>query len=283
MPIYRGMVSASSTAGSPSLDHDAAVWRLAIDRALAGDIEPEIVFQPIVDFVRGTVAGYEALARFPGPPDAGPEDWFARAVAQDRLADFEAVTMARSLTGLAALPANTFLTINVTPALLGAPALDQILALFGRLDRLVIEVTEHMVIDDYGRIRDAIGRLRAAGALFAVDDAGAGYASMRHVLALRPDFVKLDHQFVAGCDGDPARVALIEAVRGLASRLDATIVAEGVERREELDCLMRLGVPLAQGWFLGYPHATFATAEPDARQVIRRSAGASTTVRACWR
>lgn len=264
-----GMTLRASTDGRPAAGPDTPLWAAAIERAISGASVPAIVHQPIVDLVRGTVTGYEALARFAGPPEAGPDTWFAHAAVQGRLAEFEAAILVRSIGGLAALPPNTFLTINVTPALLGSSALDDMLAPFGRLDRLVIEVTEQMPIDDYGRVREAIGRLRDAGALFAVDDAGAGYASMRHVLAVRPDFVKLDRQHVAGCDGDPARVALIEAVGNLASRLDASMIAEGVERAEELDCLTRLGVPLAQGFLLGRPQAGFTPPASAAREVGR--------------
>lgn len=262
-----GMTSRPPADRRPAAAPDATTWSAAIERAISGERVPAIVHQPIVDLVRGTVTGYEALARFAGPPDAAPDTWFAHAAVQGRLAEFEAAILVRSIGGLATLPPDTFLTINVTPALLGSAELDAMLAPFGRLDRLVIEVTEQMPIEDYGVIRDAVGRLRDAGALFAVDDAGAGYASMRHVLALRPDFVKLDRQHVAGCDSDPARVALIEAVANLASRLDALLIAEGVERAEELDCLTRLGVPLAQGWLLGHPQTGFTPPPSAAREV----------------
>jgi EAL domain-containing protein (putative c-di-GMP-specific phosphodiesterase class I) len=89
-----------------------------------------------------------------------------------------------------------------------------------------------------------------------VDDAGAGYASFRHILNLRPDVIKVDISLVQGIDADPAQQALVESLLVFADRSDATLLAEGVERPEELDLLTRLGVPLVQGYLLGRPSLT---------------------------
>src|SRR6185295_20126735 len=97
--------------------------------------------------------------------------------------------------------------------------------------------------------------LRERGAKVAVDDVGAGYSSMRHVMEMRPDFVKIDRGLVAGLDRDAAKLAIIASLASFASRIDATVIAEGVERLEEVDALVRLGVPLAQGFVFARPNA----------------------------
>lgn len=239
----------------------------AIAQVLDGQLVPDVAFQPIVDLKRGCAAGYEALARFPGPR-ASPDRWFNLAASLGLGMELEFVTTQVALRYLGDLPPNTFLTINVTPAMLASERWEAVLAPYERLDRLVVEVTEHEAINDYEHAKAAREHIRARGALFAVDDAGSGYASMQHVLALRPDFVKLDRLFITDCDRDQARVALVEAMGNLASRLDAWVIAEGVERREELECLVRLGTPLAQGWFLGKPGPAWAEPLPDARALL---------------
>jgi EAL domain-containing protein (putative c-di-GMP-specific phosphodiesterase class I) len=142
------------------------------------------------------------------------------------------------------LPANTFLSVNVSPeALLSSDVQDALASAEGGLGRLVIEVTEQSRVEDYAELARALARSRAAGAAVAVDDTGAGYASLAHVMRLRPEFVKLDRGLVADADLDPAKLALIEAVGAFAARLDAWIVAEGIERRAEQELLIGLVVP----------------------------------------
>ena len=112
--------------------------------------------------------------------------------------------------------------------------------------------------------------MRAAGALLAVDDAGAGFASLKHITVLRPDFVKVDRDLVAGIDTDETKAAVVEALGMFTSRLDAWLVAEGVETTGELDRLLSLRVPLAQGYGLGLPQPVMAAAHPDAVALCRR-------------
>ncbi len=256
-------------------------WDRALDDVLAGARSPDVHFQPIVDLTRGVVAGYEALARFPGPPQAAPDRWLAEAAKRGSGVALECLALARALSSIGLLPLNTFLTVNVSPATLASAAWTHTLSDYDRLDRLVIEVTEHAAIEDYDEARRALDAARGRGALFAVDDTGSGYASMQHVLLLRPDFVKLDRAFVTACDQDPARVALIEAIGSLAATLDAWLIAEGVETAEELHCLMRLGVPLAQGWLLGKAEPAWApilTAGSTAIRMHQRRASDGLTV-----
>jgi EAL domain-containing protein (putative c-di-GMP-specific phosphodiesterase class I) len=149
------------------------------------------------------------------------------------------------------LPEGAFLTMNVSPAVaLGAgKRLRRLLA--GETRPLVLELTEHVAIDDYGRLRSAIAELGEVE--IAVDDAGAGYASMRHILEIRPAFAKLDISLVRGIDGDELRQAMAAGFQYYALRTGCRLIAEGVETEEEAAALRVLGVDLGQGYLFGRP------------------------------
>jgi EAL domain-containing protein (putative c-di-GMP-specific phosphodiesterase class I) len=231
----------------------AIEWEHELGRVLASPELVRPVFQPLVDLQHGVVCGWEMLARFQSPVQAPPPDWFAAA---DRLGvsgRLEALLIDAGLAARAALPANTFLTINVTPGALTSPEVHEAFAAAGSLGGVVVEITEQAAVDDYDQVGRVLDGLRSRGASIAVDDAGAGYASLSHIVALRPQFVKLDRALVCDLDHDEAKVAVIEAFGSFANRIDAWIVAEGVERRGELDRLLQIGVPLAQGYGLARP------------------------------
>jgi EAL domain-containing protein (putative c-di-GMP-specific phosphodiesterase class I) len=114
---------------------------------------------------------------------------------------------------------------------------------------LVLELTEHVAIDDYRLVRKALAKL--GDVEIAVDDAGAGYASLRHILELRPAFAKLDISLVRGIDNDELRQAIAAGFGYFALRTGCRLVAEGVESQDEADTLRRLGIELAQGYLFG--------------------------------
>lgn len=119
---------------------------------------------------------------------------------------------------------------------------------------LLVEVTERERIDDYGAFRTAVAAI-APGVLLAIDDAGAGFSSLRHILELWPDFVKLDRSLVQEIDRDPARQALVAGMQHFATATDCQLIAEGIETQGEADALVELGVPFGQGFHLGRPAA----------------------------
>jgi hypothetical protein len=125
------------------------------------------------------------------------------------------------------------------------------------------------VLADYPTLVAAVAELRLRDAKLAVDDAGTGYAGLQHLMVLRPDLVKLDRALVAGCDRDPAKAALIEMLGRFTGQLDAWVLAEGVERTAELESLIRLRVPLAQGYLLGRPAEPWATLPGELAATIR--------------
>jgi EAL domain-containing protein (putative c-di-GMP-specific phosphodiesterase class I) len=254
------------------------------DRLLASACRGEglsAAYQPIVDTSRGTVVGYEALARFPGYAEKNPEVWFSAAREHGKAAELEAAALRKALEARDALPANCFLTLNVSPELLTSESIRSVWREQGQLGGLIVELTEQTPIESYVELEPDLNQLRAAGALIAVDDAGAGYAGLRHLLALRPSMIKIDRALIQDVDRDEAKRALIGMLGAFASRVDAWILAEGVERVEELDALVSLGVPLVQGYCLARPAPPWAGIDLDLahRLASTRPAAHKTVIR----
>jgi EAL domain-containing protein (putative c-di-GMP-specific phosphodiesterase class I) len=238
----------SSTPSSPKAERET------VEAVLADPTLIRPVFQPIVDLRRSAVKGYEMLARLANDPAGSPPQWLAAAERHGLGNALEATLVAAGLDAREHLPRGTYLSINVSPGALVSPEVRAALdAAPGGLDQVVVEITEQKPVDDYDALALVLDRARAAGARVAVDDAGAGYASLQHVLRLRPEYVKLDRGLIADADADPAKLALIEAVGLFAARLDASLVAEGIERRAEQETLAGLAVPLGQGYLFGRP------------------------------
>jgi len=249
-------------------------WVPALERVLRGQ-GFSLAFQPIVDLKHAAAVGYEALSRFEPPAGIGevaPPEWFEAARRLGVGAELEARVVATALDARDRLPPNTFLTINLSPWVVDTPPVRRVLEGPRGLHRVVLEITENAIVEDYAVLEEAFASLRGRGAYLAVDDAGAGYASLAHILRLRPDFVKLDRELVVGVDHDEAKLALVEMFGHFAGRVDAWLLAEGVETVAELASLTRLSVPLAQGYFLGRPAAHWATLPSEVRQLLLRSA-----------
>jgi EAL domain-containing protein (putative c-di-GMP-specific phosphodiesterase class I) len=242
-----------SVAGPITRDrgHDVR-WRALLTRALTGE-GVSTHFQPVVDLETGTLVGYEALTRFPGYPVSDPEQWFVAAREQDRSPALESLTLRRALAAREHLPSGAFLAVNVGPELLDHPDLDRVWDEHPDLSGVVVELTEHARIDSYTSLEPALDRLRTAGAMIAIDDVGAGYAGLQHLVGLRPQIIKLDRNVIAGIDRDETKRALVELIGMFASRIDAAVLAEGIEHVGELQTVMSLGVELAQGYLLGRP------------------------------
>ncbi|WP_245753788.1 EAL domain-containing protein [Geodermatophilus ruber] len=234
---------------------------------LADPDDLTLLFQPIVDLAAARVAGYEVLSRFPGT--AGPDVWFAAAAECGLAAELEALAIVKALATVPRLPDNTFLTVNVSPHLLGTAPIQEALATRPDLQRVAIELTEHTPVDDLAQLHRQTEELRARGALIALDDAGSGYSGLQQMAALRPQLVKLDRALVSHVDTDPVRTALAEMVGEFAGRIDAWLLAEGIETVGELAVFARLGVPLAQGWLLGRPAPDFLPLSAEATRLVR--------------
>ena len=233
---------------------------------LIATADVEMTFQPVVDLRTGHTLGLEALARFPvsfGPP----EQLFASA---DRLGlglELERLTISEAWKEIAHVEREQFVAFNVSPkSLLQLAKVAQTRPDLP-LPQVVVEVTEQAIVENYGDLRDVLGPLRARGLRIAVDDAGAGYASLRHIVELRPDFIKIDRSLVHGVTDDEVRQSAIEAFVLLSQSLGVTIIAEGIEQPRDLLMLRSLGVQAAQGYLLGRPESRAAQ---EGRSVVRR-------------
>jgi EAL domain-containing protein (putative c-di-GMP-specific phosphodiesterase class I)/DNA-binding response OmpR family regulator len=217
-------------------------------------------FQPIVDLATDRIVGYEALTRF---DDATrPDRRFADAAAVGLGLELEAACLAAAAEAWPRDDRLGWLSLNVSPdLLLERRRLRN--ALPGGIGPVVLEVTEHVAIEDYVAIRDAVSSI-AANVRVAVDDAGAGFASFRHILELRPDFVKLDIGLVHQIDRDAIRQALVAGIVYFARQSGCRLVAEGIETPGERAQLRTLGVDLGQGYLLGRPWP-FTTMDHDRR------------------
>lgn len=212
----------------------------------------ELVFQPVIRLSDGAVVGYESLCRFPGAERRSPARWFADAVKAGRALELELLAAGKALQALTRLPPATRLSINVSPETIVAEAFARLLSGHD-ISRLVIEITEHSDVEDYERLRVAVQRLQHRGAQLAIDDTGAGFASLRHVLHLAPDIIKLDISLTHGIEHDRRRQTLASAILTFAVGTQAVVVVEGIETREVLEMLKQLGVHYGQGYYLGRP------------------------------
>ena len=204
-------------------------------------------FQPIVDMRSGEILGYEALTRF--GDGSLPDRAFQDAATAGVGLELEAATIKVALEASADLPAGRFLDINVSPDLVMAREPLRGLLASSPID-VILEITEHVSVRDYAELREAIVAL-GSDIRFSVDDAGAGFASMRHILELAPTQVKLDRALVAQIDTDPARQALATGLVHFARTINVMLIAEGVETAAERDTLLRLGVDVGQGFLFG--------------------------------
>ena len=223
-----------------------------VRRVLAeGDVVTHV--QPIVDLATREPVAYEALARFPNRLD-GPATVFSDAAAAGLGVELEELAARAALATAPRLPSGRPLGVNLSPQALLRPEVVQLLLDHADLGLdLAVEVTEHAPVDDYEALVGALADVRRAGVLLVVDDAGAGYASFRHVLRLAPDVVKLDIALVSDVHADPAKRAMVTAMVSFAAATSARLVAEGVELETEATALRSLGVGYAQGNLFGCP------------------------------
>jgi EAL domain-containing protein (putative c-di-GMP-specific phosphodiesterase class I) len=211
-----------------------------------------MVGQPIVNIDTGEVLGVEALARFGTAWAGGPEECFRQARRLGLAVQLELAAAEVALDEFSKLPDDAFLAINVGPETIASGEFQRLLAAH-QPERIVIELTEHMRVDDYNDFRSRIEAIRALGTRLAIDDTGAGFSSLAHILNLSPDLIKLDRLLVRGIDQDPARRAVAQSLISLAKDTGAAVVAEGIETSGELETIRRFGFRYAQGYLLARP------------------------------
>ncbi len=210
------------------------------------------VYQPIWDLKTARPVGLEALVRFLPKPYRPPNEWFADAEATGIAVDLEVEVMRRAMNALEVMPPDLYLSLNASPALVLSGRLAELLA-SAQPERIILEITEHAIVDSYDDLTEALAPLRRSGIRVAIDDAGAGYSTLQHILQLAPDRIKLDMSLTRSVDTNPARRALVLAMVLFARETGAVLIAEGIETRGEFETLVELGVAKGQGYFLGRP------------------------------
>jgi EAL domain-containing protein (putative c-di-GMP-specific phosphodiesterase class I) len=229
-----------------------------VDLLLSGRVRS--VFEPIVDAKSLTVFGYEALVRGPEESSFGsPLELFSMAEQEDLLFELDCLCRRKALEGAVDFPEGAKLFINIRPTAIHDPSF-QPDALTRTLDACglaptdcVFEISEQESIENYAIFREARDAYGKLGFQFALDDTGAGYASLEAVMELEPEFIKVDRAFVQGIDEDPARQNMLRAFLAIARDMNARIIGEGLDKLEELRMLGELGIHFGQGWLFGKP------------------------------
>ena len=207
--------------------------------------------QPIVDLETGEIVSVEALSRFDTDPYRPPNEWFAEAWSVGLGIELELAAARNAARYISRLTSKVSLAVNVSPATILTPEFVDEFSIHG--SRLTVEVTEHAAVEDYQKLLQGIEPLTDVGIKLAVDDVGAGYASLSHILELAPDVVKLDITLTKDVERDVARHALVAALVTFADRVDARLVAEGIETEAARDVLRELGVRFGQGNLFARP------------------------------
>lgn len=211
-----------------------------------------IVYQPIWDIGSRQAVGFECLSRFSALPSRPPNEWFDEAAEVGLGTVLELAALRVAVGALGSLADHLHLAMNASVETIMDSEFTELMNALPP-ERVVIEITEHTNVDDYEDLLRALQPLRQRGFRLAIDDAGAGYSSLRHILNLRPDYIKLDMDLIRHIDIDPARRALASALITFARETGSTIIAEGVETASEFATLQALGVDQAQGYFLARP------------------------------
>ncbi|WP_336033793.1 EAL domain-containing protein [Geodermatophilus sp. FMUSA9-8] len=211
---------------------------------------PSVVLQPIVDLDTGVRVGAEALSRFPREWGKGPDVVFEEAHSVGRGHEVELLALRGAAAHLDRV--GGYVAMNVSPQTLLTPGFAALLADLP-LDRILLELSEHDPVEDYDALTTALMPFRAAGMRLAIDDVGAGFSSLRHIVVTNPDVIKMDRSIVSGLHADPVLSKLVESLVNFGHGCGVKVVAEGIETAEEAARLRDLGVDLGQGWFFGRP------------------------------
>jgi EAL domain-containing protein (putative c-di-GMP-specific phosphodiesterase class I) len=221
-------------------------------RSLIRASEFDVEFQPIVGLAADRVVGVEAVARFGGEPRRSSGAWFGDAVSVGLGTELDMAVAQEALRVLPTLPRGVDLFLSVRPESIFSSRFAELMACV-RPESLVIEIADHVSGYDYDRLRAFVAAIRDSGFRILVDDAVAGYASLRHLLDLRPDMLKIDASLCRSVETDRERQAHVRALVSLGRELGATVVAKGIETSAEQRTVRDLGVDGAQGRYLGAP------------------------------
>jgi EAL domain-containing protein (putative c-di-GMP-specific phosphodiesterase class I) len=227
--------------------------REAIEQRLAPVVAaggPTVVLQPIVDLATGIRVGAEALSRFPREWDLTPDLCFAEAHSVDLGDQLELLALGGAAAHVSRVPG--YVAMNISPATLLTPGAVTFFESLP-LDRILLELSEHDPVEDYDALHEVLAPLRGRGMRLAIDDVGAGFSSLRHIVLTRPDVLKIDRTLVDGISNDPILNTLVQSLVDFSHGMDAKVVAEGIETGADAAVLLTLGVDYGQGWYFGRP------------------------------
>ncbi len=246
-------VLASAAAVIIEPEVQAQTRRSEIEERLAPVIAaggPVVALQPIVDLATGTRVGAEALSRFPAEWSLAPDVCFAQAHSIGLGHVLEMLALERAAEHLDRV--GGYVAMNVSPGTLLTAECGDLLARLP-LPRVLLELSEHDPVDDYAAVEAALAPHRANGLRLAIDDVGAGFSSLRHIVVTSPDVIKIDRSIVSGLDTDPVLETLVRSLVEFGHGCRVRVVAEGVETADEAAALRALGVDYGQGWHYGRP------------------------------
>lgn len=238
----------------------------------AGDVRTLV--HPIYRLDDLEIIGYEALSRGPEASEfERPDKLFKVAYDSDLVLKLERLCRNRAFESAANLPEGRLLFVNIEPEAVGDPELRDIMlnSLVTESDmapsQIVLEITERTAVEDFGAFRATLEYLRALGFRIAIDDGGAGYGSMQCIAEVHPEWLKVDMSLVRDIDTDDVRRALVSTIATFAERTGVKLIAEGIERPEQLAVLREIGVEYGQGYLFCHPQVPF----PDDADVTPRS------------
>jgi EAL domain-containing protein (putative c-di-GMP-specific phosphodiesterase class I) len=241
------MIRTSTGSGD---DFDYSERRRRIQQVLEAErITP--VYQPIIELASGKVIAYEALSRFPGDPAHTPDRWFDEAWQVGLGLPLELLAVRVIAKSLPEIPDDIGLSINASPPTVSAESFMHCLGTDAH--RVTVELTEHLDIENYTDLRSSLAPLLTAGGQTALDDFGAGFASLKHILKVRPDWIKLDISLTEGIAENPIAHALAVALVSFAEEIGVGVIAEGIEDETELEAVQEIGVRYGQGFHIALP------------------------------
>jgi EAL domain-containing protein (putative c-di-GMP-specific phosphodiesterase class I)/GGDEF domain-containing protein len=236
----------------------------ALKRVL-GQKQLRAAFQPLRHLSDDVVIGWEALIRGPqGTPFEAPNVLFAVARENGMEVELETLCLETIFGSLPRAVASRRLFVNASPSLLCHPVfLDErnLAGINRRHPDVVIEISEKEMVD-YSSFGGILATVRGAGLKIAIDDAGSGYSGLEAILQLKPDYIKVADSLVRRLEDDPIKREIITSLSSIGRRIDATVVAEGIERTEEKDALLSLGIEYGQGFLLGRPSFQVSSRTP---------------------
>jgi EAL domain-containing protein (putative c-di-GMP-specific phosphodiesterase class I) len=231
---------------------DAATDAKARIQELLDSGDLRVVFHPLIKLATRRLMGYEALARFTDKGARPPNEWFADAALAGMRTELEIAAIRVAILERTKLPPGPFLALNISPRTAVEAGLRAVLGSVP-LSEVVLDINEDTMVDEFEEFGHAIDDLRSEGLRVALDDTGAGFVSLRHVVGLRPDFIKIGLEICRDIDKQVPNQAVASALCAFAQRMGAQTVAEGIETESELDVLVGLGVDLGQGYIFGRP------------------------------